>query len=493
MPDKIKFQDIGSDYEPSDSEDEFSKKENQLLKLNVDRRRRDDDEDDEAVLEFEDDDDDEQEQDDDEYEDADDDDEPDFDEIRKFEHDSDIDEANEDAFLPDRKAWGSKASAFYGTGYADRDYDGITAQEEELAQLEEEEAKEIQKRLLNEMSEADYLFDPVLFDTSGAAAADQQPDSGKSKKKKTKASTGSKPEDMIVVEGDLSDLTESQKKDMFRKCAPEFASLVDECNRQLAECVEVMEPVLELLKRHNKLNHPFGRLLKKRYDVSLLYCSNIAFYVMLKAQKVPILKHPIVKRVSMIMLLRKKLDEKYDQCIRDQVEQLHAALAAGESITFAGEQNEEDGPDVVQPVSKKRNRFGILSQLEAKATASASDEEDGAKQELEDDSEDEVYLAKKLKLLAEPESGSDQNEEEMEEEELDEEGKRKITYQMAKNKGLTVRKRRDQRNIRVKNKLKYRKALIRRKGAIRPVRTETTRYSGESSIKPFVKRGIKLK
>ncbi|XP_050081511.1 something about silencing protein 10 [Anopheles aquasalis] len=486
MPDKIKFQDIGSDYEPSDSEDEFSKKESQLLKLNVDRRRRNDDEDDEAVLEF---DDDEQEQDADEYEDPDDDDEPDFDEIRKFEHDSDIDEANEDAFLPDRKAWGSKASAFYGTGYADRDYDGITAQEEELAQLEEEEAKEIQKRLLNEMSEADYLFDPVLFDTSGAPAAE---DSGKSKKKKTKPTPSTKPEDVIVVEGDLSDLTETQKKDMFRKCAPEFASLVDECNRQLVECVEVMEPVLELLKRHNKLNHPFGRLLKKRYDVSLLYCSNIAFYVMLKAQKVPILKHPIVKRVSMIMLLRKKLDEKYDQCIRDQVEQLHEALTAGETITFADEQNEEE--DAVPMVSKKRNRFGILNQLEAKATGTVSasdDDNDEANRDLNDESEDDAYLAKKLKLLGDHETDSDHNEEEKEE--LDEEGKRKITYQMAKNKGLTVRKRRDQRNIRVKNKLKYRKALIRRKGAIRPVRTETTRYSGESSIKPFVKRGIKLK
>uniref|UniRef100_A0A2M4AJE1 Putative disrupter of silencing sas10 n=1 Tax=Anopheles triannulatus TaxID=58253 RepID=A0A2M4AJE1_9DIPT len=488
MPDKIKFKDIGSDYEPSDSEDEFSKQESQLLKLNVDRRRKDEDEDDEAVLEFDDD----QEQGDD-YDD-DDDEEPDFDEIRKFEHDSDIDEANEDAFLPDRKAWGSKASAFYGTGYADRDYDGITAQEEELAQLEEEEAKEIQKRLLNEMSEADYLFDPVLFDTTGAPATEQQAGSGKSKKKKSKQPTATKPEDVIVVEGDLSDLTESQKKDIFRKCAPEFASLVDECNRQLAECVEVMEPVLELLKRHNKLNHPFGRLLKKRYDVSLLYCSNIAFYVMLKAQKVPILKHPIVKRVAMIMLLRKKLDEKYDQCIREQVEQLQAALAAGETITFADEQNEQD--DDVQKVSKKRNRFGILNQLEAKASASASDDDVETNRELEDESEDEAYLAKKLKLLAEHEAGSDQDEDEddeKEEEELDEEGKRKITYQMAKNKGLTVRKRRDQRNVRVKNKMKYRKALIRRKGAIRPVRTETTRYSGESSIKAFVKRGIKLK
>ena len=38
--------------------------------------------------------------------------------------------------------------------------------------------------------------------------------------------------------------------------------------------------------------------------------------------------------------------------------------------------------------------------------------------------------------------------------------------QMAKNKGLMPKRKKEQRNPRVKNKLKYRKAKIRRKGAV---------------------------
>lgn len=45
-------------------------------------------------------------------------------------------------------------------------------------------------------------------------------------------------------------------------------------------------------------------------------------------------------------------------------------------------------------------------------------------------------------------------------------GKRAITYKMAKNKGLTPHRKKELRNPRVKHKLKFRKALIRRKGAV---------------------------
>lgn len=45
-------------------------------------------------------------------------------------------------------------------------------------------------------------------------------------------------------------------------------------------------------------------------------------------------------------------------------------------------------------------------------------------------------------------------------------GKRAITYQIAKNKGLTPYRKKELRNPRVKHKLKFKKALIRRKGAV---------------------------
>lgn len=44
--------------------------------------------------------------------------------------------------------------------------------------------------------------------------------------------------------------------------------------------------------------------------------------------------------------------------------------------------------------------------------------------------------------------------------------KRGITYQISKNKGLTPRRKKELRNPKVKNRMKYRKAKIRRKGQV---------------------------
>jgi U3 small nucleolar RNA-associated protein 3 len=73
-------------------------------------------------------------------------------------------------------------------------------------------------------------------------------------------------------------------------------------------------------------------------------------------------------------------------------------------------------------------------------------------------------------------------------------GKRGINYQIAKNKGLTPHRSKEQRNPRVKHRMKFRKANIRRKGAIREPRKELKKYGGEiSGIKATVIRSVKLK
>lgn len=83
---------------------------------------------------------------------------------------------------------------------------------------------------------------------------------------------------------------------------------------------------------------------------------------------------------------------------------------------------------------------------------------------------------------------------------------------MAKNKGLTPHRKKEQRNPRVKHRMKFRKAVIRRKGAVniylilvyiflltqmfqvREPRKELSRYGGEiSGIKSTVSRSIKIK
>ncbi|XP_035204811.1 something about silencing protein 10-like, partial [Stegodyphus dumicola] len=72
--------------------------------------------------------------------------------------------------------------------------------------------------------------------------------------------------------------------------------------------------------------------------------------------------------------------------------------------------------------------------------------------------------------------------------------KRIITYQIAKNKGLVPHRKKEYRNPRVRHRMKYRKAKIRRKGQVREVVRELKRYEGEpTGISTHVVRSIKLK
>ena len=64
---------------------------------------------------------------------------------------------------------------------------------------------------------------------------------------------------------------------------------------------------------------------------------------------------------------------------------------------------------------------------------------------------------------------------------------------MEKNKGLAPKRSKLQRNPRVKHRVKFAKAKVRRKGQVREVRKETKKYGGEMfGINARVKKGVKL-
>jgi len=85
-------------------------------------------------------------------------------------------------------------------------------------------------------------------------------------------------------------------------------------------------------------------------------------------------------------------------------------------------------------------------------------------------------------------------EREVDNEDNDTLSKRGITYEIAKNKGLTPKRKKELKNPRVKHRMKYRKAKIRRKGQVREPRKELQRYGGEiSGIKSGVVKSIKFK
>lgn len=303
---------------------------------------------------------------------------------------------------------------------------------------------------------------------------------------KVKADKKEKGDDTYLKK-DLSTLSQRQKEQLFKKESPEFDGLVQDFKQRMAESVNVLEPTLAYFRESAIDAHPLVDFVSNLNQLILNYCTNVSFYLVLKAKRIPIKNHPIVKRLVQIRQLLLQLEEKYAATVKPQLEQLLTNIHEGKEFTVSVATEAET---VAPKVTHKKLRF--VQSIENGATAAGDEDE----QEEVSDDDDDMEFQKKLNLAQ-----ADTDDEDANEEENGDEGggngeseRREITYQIAKNKGLTPYRKKELRNPRVKHRNKFRKALIRRKGAVRTVRKETKRYDGEKfGIKASVKKGIKIK
>lgn len=451
--------DMKGNYEPSDSEEEYSDGEKKILE-NLRNRRREQSDSEEDVYGFSDED-------------------SDGESFKKNNDDiadSDVEgQEQSDEDLPNTKAWGKKKGSYYSTDYVDQDYGGF-GDDEEAALMEEEEAKNIQRRLLEQLGDDDFTLD--FF---------------------TKNKEVDKEHDKEVIKSDLSQLSKRQKLQLLEKESPEFAGLIDDFKTKMTILKESLEPVLDLVKDGRLPNCSASKFVKTNYNLILNYCTNISFYLLLKSQKINIQNHPVIKRLYQYRQMLNKMEPIYLDVIKPQIDKILHAVSNNIDLHVSD----------IEKINKKRKCNKPLSEPGAKKLKLGNDE-------VEDtgvsDDEDE-YKENNLGLQA-SHKGDESEESEFSDEDkagkdiddLDQPStsqmasvedtgdKRHITYQIAKNKGLTPHRKKEQRNPRVKHKLKYRKAKIRRKGAVRNVRTEVTKYAGEATgIKANVKKGIKIK
>ncbi|XP_065358141.1 something about silencing protein 10 [Calliphora vicina] len=472
--DKIKFKNNAEEYEPTDSEDEYSEEEKELLKEVRKGRQRNLPKEREvlAFTESE-----EEDEDEDNNEQAEEDDDEDDDEMGLADSDIEGAEVNDD--LPDTKYWGKKTSAYYNTDFVDQDYSTYNEKEEELAKLEEEEAKSIQLRLAKQLKEEDFALDSAF-----------------SKLKKSKKD-GTDEEDKslkgTLLKADFSGLSKRERLELFEKDSPEFAGLVGDFEGYLEEIQQLHAPVLRHVHEKNLNMIPALQFAQHYQNIALTYCSNLAFYLLLKAKRTSIENHPIIQRLTQLKKLLSQLEDKHENIIKPQLEALLERIQDGDEFEILDLKNFPPLPEDEQPKkrSAKQSKLGILSAYdEAKAT-----KEGPAKKKTKTEAGVDQDLATLAEMSSDDgEDDDDGDENDMEEEEDDAEARRGITYQIAKNKGLMPHRKKEQRNPRVKHRGKYRKALIRRKGAVRTVRTETSRYGGEiSGIKATVSKSVKFR
>ncbi|XP_068598877.1 something about silencing protein 10 [Brachionichthys hirsutus] len=372
---------------------------------------------------------------------------------------SDLEEKKEED-LPDEMAWGTKKKMFYDTDYVTtkgKPVEQLDAEEQE----EEEEAKSIQNRLAANLSEEDYNLN--FFQEFAV----EEKDENKTVEK----------EERIVK--DLNQMSKKERMKLLKKDSPELLELIQDFKAKLTELKDELQPLLQMVEDGKIPPGKGADYLRTKQQLYLNYCTNISFYMAIKAKRIPAHNHPVIERLLTYRNLINELGAA-DARLAPQFRQL-----------LSGEERRER---VGRSADGKEIR--VAGKKEKKCAETAPGFEEDSDSDLNEEEALRFYreVEERLKLKRKDPEADELDEEEVGEEEPEPDAKRGITYQMAKNKGLTPKRKKIDRNPRVKHREKFRRAKIRRKGQVREVRREDKRYSGEmSGIRAGVKKSTKLK
>ncbi|BES99856.1 Something about silencing protein [Nesidiocoris tenuis] len=403
------------------------------------------------------------------------------------EMDSDMEDKNEDDDLPNSKAWGSKKQDYYNTDYVDQDYLGFD--DEENALMEEREASQIQKRLLTELEGADF--------TLGLLTSVEQ-----KKEEVSRRAALDFDEEAETVAKDLSKLSKQELLDILKRESPGFLELMDITQDYCKKMTKYVIPMYRICLSLKVPRCPALRLLKAYKDCCTVFMMNVSFFVNIKlAQTSNSDRHPVVKTIGQYLTLLRMMDSAMkDKGMLAQMKALVKASSNGtdlektqlteESVAVSGKNRAERRKKKLQLLEKKKTQYELAVQEKKKKLTWSDDVEvNTISREIKKQLETETP---KMEIDFE-DDGADDGEGENDNED-DKDAKRPITYQMMKNKGLTPKRRKEMRNPRVKNKKKFKKAVKNRRGQVREVRKETSKYGGEiSGINKFVCKSVKLR
>ncbi|KAK9146711.1 hypothetical protein Sjap_006614 [Stephania japonica] len=163
-----------------------------------------------------------------------------------------------------------------------------------------------------------------------------------------------------------------------------------------------------------------------------------------------------------------------------------------------GERRRKHELRVLAKAGVKSNDDDVDEFEAARRTGDESAEEEGGEDGEMEESGDEFYREVKRQRIAKLSAKAEQYARKAAipapEEPGHVDGKRLISYQMEKNRGLTRNRKKQTKNPRKKYQLKHHKAVIRRKGQVRDIRKPTGTYGGEASgINAGISRSVRFK
>merc|ERR1712013_333058 len=305
---------------------------------------------------------------------------------------------------------------------------------------------------------------------------------------------------------------------LFKQKAPEFEGVVADFQLKMAEAARLAR-VAALADVGQLPEGPQVDFVRSKLQLLLNYCTNIAAYLMFRAQGESLTLHPVTGRLVQYRQLLDSL-KPMDEIVMPGVEALLERLDLGDEVSTLVREEKRRARRKAEGAKKKKLSLAHKEEDQV-VPGKKKDVEEDALENISGLTHDErmaveLYnVIKKSRKNEDLEESADEGDDLIEsldrveeasgEEtigattndgaEYDEEGeeKRAVTYKMAKNKGLMPKRSKLQRNPRLKNRMKFEKATKKRKGAVRPIRDQQSKYSGEAfGVNARVKKGVKL-
>jgi len=383
--------------------------------------------------------------------------------------------------------------------------------------LEEFEAKRIQQRQAELFNEYDFDAELLKIDNSLSIT--------RCKEKLVK---------------DFSSFSMSGKWQLLCRESPELLPLISKYKAALSDLQKKLVPIHEYCCLSSTTYDDVFQFVEQKVHLLLDFVVNVSCYLIFKATNEENLHtHPLMERILLYQVLIKELETVESQLglkiTQRWIEMTDVKSVESKSLSFHRHLSQTSSKDVGSSCAKmpmvgtcrnlKLVRRLKLSQLicdqdgesvkpvEVQSTHITSP---SIKKSRVGDSFNENIALAHYKMLTCGQLSKEQvthlgvnknNSELLLKNDLDDiieeknssyaginDGRRSITHEIQKNRGLTPRRKKEHKNPRVKNRLKYRKAKIRRRGQIREVRHELKPYTGEfSGIRAAVKRGTHLK
>ena len=358
------------------------------------------------------------------------------DEVLAFDDDSMESDLDEDL----SETWGTSRKAFYNEDVNGNDED---------AQLEEQEAAQIQKRYYEMLEKKDFALD--LFQEKPTMIFNDE----QSRQRH------------IVLPDNLLDLSAHDRLQLIRDQSPELESLCQEYKTLFDDLKIYLLPFVQLVIDTSSLtefqSYSGWQFVLAVLELYLVYCSYLSLYLAMKSKDTSLTKHPIQNDIEQYRNLCALVYEDFQEMKGDLLK-LCELLQERKSKINSNTSTNHQRPHLII-----NNGISLLKKT---------------------DTTTKVSLRERMVKRREEKEGQ-QEEEETKEQPI---VKRAITYQMQKNKGLTVRRKKEYRNPRVHHRNKYARALVKRTSRVPQARTEEQKYMGEpTGIRAGLKRGIKLK